>query len=301
MHIIEDIKDLRKARAALTGCVGFVPTMGCLHHGHQELIKYAHARCDHVIASVFVNPTQFGPGEDYEAYPRDLESDAKKAFESGCSIVFAPTPLAMYPQGHLTSVVVAVMTKNLCGQHRPRHFEGVTTVVSKLFNIVRPDVAVFGQKDYQQLAVLKRMVRDLNLEIDIVGHPIVREHDGLAMSSRNRYLTHEDRVRAGLLSDALVDAWNAWQGGLRDGAALVRLVRARFDGVLRTQIDYVEAIHPKTLVHYTGDAKPIEDEQGCVVALAVHVGQARLLDNLRLDAPLPLILARKNSVQDTSM
>ncbi len=287
IEILRTVEEVRAWRAREAGTVGFVPTMGDLHEGHLALAIEAGRLADRVIVSVFVNPTQFGPGEDFERYPRNLEVDAKKAQDAGAHAVFSPDVEVMYPPGDATRVRVDRLTANLCGVNRPGHFEGVTTVVTRLFNIVRPDVAVFGQKDYQQLTVIRRMVADLHMQVDVVGYPTVREEDGLAKSSRNRYLTPEDRARATLLSSALVDTWVAWRDGERDGEELVRIASARFEGVEGTQIDYVEAVHPDTLEDYEGERARVPEEEGVVVAMAVHVGLARLLDNARLDAPLP--------------
>ena len=293
VKILRTVEEVRAWRRGLEGRVGFVPTMGDLHEGHLALAREAGERCEHVIMSVFVNPTQFGEGEDFEQYPRNLDADSAKAASAGVEAVFSPDPVIVYPIGDATRVRVDRLTDGLCGPSRPGHFEGVTTVVTRLFNIVRPDVAVFGQKDYQQLAVIKRMVADLHMEVEVVGYPTVREEDGLAKSSRNRYLGVEDRERATLLSTALVDVWRAWRDGERDGEALVRLASARFEGVEGIEIDYIEAVHPLTLEGYVGEGSRIEESEGVVVAMAVKVGAARLLDNTRLDAPLPPELERK--------
>lgn len=282
MEICRDIASVRAWRKERQGSVAFVPTMGYLHEGHLELIREGARRADHVIASIFVNPTQFGPGEDFESYPRDLERDAALCASVGCDAVFSPRDEEMYPPGSLTTVSVEVMTDHLCGAHRPGHFDGVTTIVSKLFNITSPDVAIFGQKDYQQLAVIRRMVRDLNFPVEIVGVPTVREEDGVAMSSRNRYLGAEDRVRARALSSGLGHAWRAWQDGERVASVLLSAVMAQVAKHPELSLDYVEAIDPDSLAPLTGQITG-----GCVIALAVHVGSARLIDNLRLDAPLP--------------
>lgn len=282
MEICRDIASVRSWRQARQGSVAFVPTMGYLHEGHLELMREAARRADHVIVSIFVNPTQFGPGEDFESYPRDLERDAALCASVGVDAVFSPSDAEMYPPGSLTAVSVERMTDHLCGAHRPGHFDGVTTIVSKLFNIVSPDVAVFGQKDYQQLAVIRRMVRDLNFPIEIVGVPTVREEDGVAMSSRNRYLGEDDRIRARALSAGLTQAWRAWQDGERVASVLLSAVMQQVAKHPELSIDYVEAIDPDSLATLSGQITG-----GCVIALAVHVGSARLIDNLRLDEPLP--------------
>ena len=282
MEICRDIASARAWRKSCAGTVAFIPTMGSLHEGHLELMREGKRRADHVIASIFVNPTQFGPGEDFDAYPRDLARDAALCASVGCDAAFSPGDDEMYPPGSLTTVSVSAMTDHLCGSHRPGHFDGVTTIVSKLFHIISPDIAIFGQKDYQQLAVIRRMVRDLNFEVEIVGVPTVREEDGVAMSSRNRYLDGEDRIRARALSAGLGKAWGAWQAGERESGALLSLITQEIARHPELTIDYVEAVDPDTLAPLEGR---IAD--GCVIALAVHVGAARLIDNLRLDGPLP--------------
>ncbi len=288
MKVIDSIAELRRARKQLAGTVGFVPTMGYLHEGHLELMREANARCDHLVVSIFVNPTQFGPGEDLESYPRDPEGDRRKCEELGCELLLMPDSNQMYAPDHATSVEVGGLDEVLCGARRPGHFEGVATVVTKFFNIVQPDVAVFGQKDYQQLAILRRMTRDLNFPIEIVGVPTVREDDGLAISSRNKYLDERQRQDARALSQALERAWQAYQGGERDGEALVAVASERLGETVGPEtIDYVECVHPESLVRYEGDRRHIEADEGAVVAVAVFFGGARLIDNLRLDRPLP--------------
>jgi pantoate--beta-alanine ligase len=288
MLTVDSIHDVREARATLEGTVAFVPTMGFLHEGHLSLMREAKRHADHLIVSIYVNPTQFAPDEDLEEYPRDPEGDAAKCEELGTSILFTPSDALMYADDHTTTVRVEELDDVLCGPSRPTHFPGVTTIVAKLFNIVEPDVAVFGEKDYQQLAIIGRMVRDLNFEIDVVGSPTVREDDGVAMSSRNKYLTDEEREDARCLSQGLALAWRAYHDGERDGEALVELTRARLEqDVEPDQIDYVECVHPTTLVPYSGAQSEIDPEEGAVVAVAVQMGQARLIDNLPLDRPLP--------------
>lgn len=288
MQICHSIAALRAARGALTGRVGFVPTMGALHDGHLTLMRLAAERCDHVITSIFVNPTQFGPNEDFDAYPRDLDADAALCKGAGVGLIFAPTPAEMYPPGASTIVRVEGMTDNLCGPHRPGHFQGVATVVTKLLIITTPDVAVFGQKDYQQLAIIKRLTQDLHLGVEIVGAPTIREPDGLAMSSRNRYLDPAQRAQAATLSKGLALAWAAWQDGQRDRAALEAIPYALLNALPDATIDYVEAVHPDSL-------SPLQPgDVGCTIAIAVRLGGAgkstRLIDNLRLDQPLPQAL-----------
>lgn len=292
MKICRDIDEFRRARADLEGTVGLVPTMGALHEGHLSLMEAASERADHLVVSIFVNPTQFEPGSDFEDYPRELEADAEKCEALGCELIFAPTDAVMYAEGHATTVCVEGMTDVLCGPQRPGHFEGVTTVVTKLFNIVQPDVAVFGRKDYQQLAILKRMVRDLNLPVKVVGQPTVREADGLAVSSRNRYLNEQQRDDARALSQGLRRAWEAWQAGERRGDRLVEAARERLlKSVEAEAIDYVQVVHPETLELIGGAEGGVSDgkeaDDGAVMAMAVQVGEARLIDNLRLDGELP--------------
>jgi pantoate--beta-alanine ligase len=287
MNIVHTVEALRAARRALPGSVAVVPTMGALHAGHRALMAQARGLADHVITTIFVNPTQFGPNEDFNAYPRDLDRDAAQCEAEGCALVFAPSPADMYPSGFMTSIHVAGLTDGLCGPWRPGHFDGVATVVAKLLLITEADVAIFGQKDYQQLAVIRRMVADLNLTTRIIGAPTIREADGLAMSSRNRYLTADSRAEAVKLSRAMTRAWAAYQGGERDAATLVRVARALIETIPASTIDYIEVVDPDSLADYTRQPAPIPDARGAVIALAVRVAGARLIDNLRLDASLP--------------
>lgn len=276
MRIVADPAELKRILRprAKQARVAFVPTMGALHEGHMSLVDEAKKRGDFVVVSIFVNPKQFGPDEDLDRYPRDLEGDAKKLEARGCDLVFAPTADVVYPAGHQTEVRVTRTTKGLCGDHRPGHFDGVTTVVLCLFEIVRPDVAVFGQKDYQQLAVIRAMVRDLHLDVEIVGSPIVREADGLAMSSRNAYLSAEDRTRALSLNRALKAARDKRHGGETAIEALLATARQ----ALAVEPEYLEIRHAETL-------EPVEDASGpAVMLVAAHVGTTRLIDNVRLDS-----------------
>lgn len=254
--------------------VGLVPTMGYLHEGHASLVDEAVRRCDRVVASVFVNPTQFGPQEDLEAYPRDFDRDCALLEAHGCHLVFHPTVEEMYPAGAATYVEIhSEMPKQLCGKSRPIHFRGVCTVVSKLFNIVTPDMAFFGQKDAQQLAILRRMVRDLSYGIELVGCPIVREADGLAKSSRNTYLSAEERQAALVLSQAVFLGQKLVQEGERDTARLVSAMSAHIAAQPLARIDYVEAVDGVTM-------EPVETLRGTVlVAMAVYIGKMRLIDN----------------------
>jgi pantoate--beta-alanine ligase len=281
---MQTVQDVPALRAAIRGwraqgqTVGFVPTMGNLHAGHQSLIKLARARAERVVASVFVNPTQFGPNEDYDRYPRTLAQDQAALAEQECDLLFAPDVVTMYPYGpeHSVSVRVPQITDTLEGAHRPGHFDGMATVVCKLFNLVQPDVAVFGQKDFQQLKVVERMVRDLGLPVKVVAAPILRADDGLALSSRNQYLSAEERARAPLLHDTLqkmrelLVQGHPWQAVEQTAAA--RLERAGFVP------DYVVIRRAEDL------AEPAEGERAGLLALvAARLGGTRLIDNLRLD------------------
>lgn len=253
--------------------IGFVPTMGYLHEGHLSLVRRAREISDVVVVSVFVNPTQFGPGEDYGEYPRDLERDKRLAQENGCDVLFVPTVEGMYPDGYSTYVEVGGVTAGLCGASRPGHFRGVTTVVTKLFNIVRPHVAIFGQKDAQQAVVIKRMVANLNQDVQIAVLPIVREPDGLAMSSRNTYLSPEEREDALVLYQALQRAEEMVASGERNGQKIVDGMRRMISSKKSARIDYVAIVDAQNL-------NPVETLSGKVlVALAVWIGRTRLIDN----------------------
>jgi len=266
----------RGARLAL------VPTMGFLHEGHLSLLREARRRADGPggpglsLATIFVNPTQFGPAEDLTRYPRDLEGDLKKCAAAGVDWVLAPDRAdRMFAEGHQTWVTVERASQGLCGASRPGHFRGVATVVAKLFNLTRPHVALFGEKDFQQLAVIRAMERDLAFGIEVVGMPIVREPDGLALSSRNAYLSAEERVRALELSRALAEAGRASASGERDAAVLRARARSRLEAA-GVRVDYVEVVHPGTLAP-VGQAEP-----GSVMLVAAFVGATRLIDNARL-------------------
>ena len=253
--------------------VGLVPTMGYLHQGHLSLVAAARRAADTVVMSIFVNPLQFGVGEDYEVYPRDLTRDAELAEAAGVAAIFAPAVAEMYPRGYATFVEVENLTEGLCGASRPGHFRGVTTVVSKLFNIVQPDVAVFGQKDFQQAAVIQRMVHDLNLPVEIMVAPIVREADGLAMSSRNTYLSPEQRTASLVLYRSLKLAEERVAAGERRAAQLRQALVDFIGAEPLASIDYVEVVDAESL-------KPLADLQGRVlIALAVRFGSTRLIDN----------------------
>lgn len=259
--------------------IGLVPTMGNLHDGHLSLVREARRHCDRVVVSIFVNPTQFGPGEDFDAYPRTLDADAARLREAGVEVLFAPTVEAMYPLGaNRTWVDVDALGDYLCGADRPGHFRGVATVVSKLFNIVQPDVAVFGEKDFQQLAILRRMAAELLFPIRLIGAPTAREADGLAMSSRNGFLTETERARAPLLQQHLQDARRAVEQGERDYRALekriaVSLAEHGFD------VDYVTVANATTLTPAAAEDREL------VIAAAARLGRPRLIDNLTLSLP----------------
>ena len=254
--------------------VGLVPTMGYLHEGHASLVKTSVQQCDRTVASVFLNPTQFGPGEDLETYPRDFEHDCALLTECGCDMVFHPEVSEMYPDGFATFVEVkSEMPRQLCGKTRPIHFRGVCTVVSKLFNIVQPDKAYFGQKDAQQLAVIRHMVSDLNFGIEIVGCPIVREADGLAKSSRNTYLNEQERKAAVVLNQSLQAAQDLYENGERSAAVLSAAIREKLAAEPLAKPDYVEIVDWNTL-------EPVETIQDSVLmAIAVYIGKTRLIDN----------------------
>lgn len=265
--------------------VGFVPTMGALHEGHLALAREAKKRADFVVVSIFVNPTQFGPNEDLARYPRDLDGDTKKLAAVGVDLVFAPTEGAMYVEGERTRVRVDGLTAHLCGPHRPGHFEGVTTIVSKLFSIIGPSVSVFGKKDYQQLAVLRRMTRDLFFPIEVVGHPIIRESDGLAMSSRNAYLSADERARALSLSRGLSKAAAAFAAGERSAGALRALAHDEI-APHATSIDYVEVADADALEPFANEARTGDR---ALLAVACRIGTTRLIDNVVLgEDPAPV-------------
>jgi len=255
--------------------VALVPTMGFLHEGHLSLIDIADREADLTVVSIFVNPIQFAPGEDLDRYPRDIERDASLAAGRAAAVLFVPAVAEMYPGGDPGVVVDApLLAGRLCGAFRPGHFQGVLTVVAKLFNMVRPDVAVFGRKDYQQLTLIRAMVRDLNMPVRIVAGPIVREPDGLALSSRNVYLDEDERSQATLLHQGLLDAEEAFARGVTDAATLVGIVQDRLSRGSRVRTQYVELVNGESLA-------PVEQATpGTVLAIAAHVGNTRLIDNL---------------------
>ncbi len=276
MEIIETVSEMQMMSDAFRAAgqtIAFVPTMGFLHEGHLELMRVAKQNSDKLIVSIFVNPTQFGPNEDYEQYPKDTEGDLEKARGVGVDVAFMPTAKEMYPEGAQTKIRVERVTDHLCGLSRPGHFDGVTTVVAKLFNATKPHIAVFGQKDYQQLQVVSRMVIDLNMDIQIVGVPTVREPDGLAMSSRNSYLSPEERKSALSLKKSLELADKMFQEGERDAKVIKKAIESLIQGYPFTNIDYVSICNPDTLE----EIGTLEEES--LLALAVRVGATRLIDN----------------------
>ena len=253
--------------------VGFVPTMGYLHEGHKSLILKSVEQNDRTVVSVFVNPTQFGENEDLSTYPRDLDADAALCTDANADLIFHPEPQEMYPQGFCTGVNMSVLTEELCGKSRPVHFGGVCTVVSKLFNIVKPDRAYFGEKDAQQLAIIRRMVKDLNFDIEIVGCPIVRESDGLAKSSRNTYLNAEERKAAVILSKSIELGKELVQNGERDAQTVIKAMTDKISSEPLARIDYVEVVDALTMQRVE------KIEKSILVAIAVFIGKTRLIDN----------------------
>jgi len=279
MEIVKTVTHMHQAADAIRmggESLALVPTMGFFHEGHLTLMRAGKEHCDRLVVSLFVNPTQFGPNEDFEAYPRDMEGDLKKAENAGADMVFMPSVNEMYPQGAQTSVVVKDLPQHLCGLSRPGHFDGVTTVVAKLFHIVKPHVAVFGQKDFQQLAVISRMVMDLNMDIQIMGVPTVREKDGLAMSSRNSYLTSEERTSALSLKKSLDLAGRLFKEGEKNAQVIKDFVKSYILEHPYAKIDYIALCDPVTLE----DVNTLSE--GTLMALAVRVGKTRLIDNSRL-------------------
>ncbi|MEO2508882.1 pantoate--beta-alanine ligase [Clostridium paraputrificum] len=276
MNISNSITDVREyvSKWKLEGLkIGFVPTMGYLHEGHKSLIDRAVKENDRVVVSIFVNPTQFGPKEDLANYPRDLERDASLCSDSGVDLIFAPEVDEMYFDDFCSFVDMEGLTKGLCGKSRPIHFRGVCTIVCKLFNIVSPDNAYFGEKDAQQLAVIKRMVRDLNFNVNIIGCPIVRENDGLAKSSRNTYLNDEERKAATILNKALKLGKEALDNGLRECSELVDIINKEIQLEPLAKVDYVEVVDSSSM----GNLDIIKNN--VLVAIAVYIGKTRLIDN----------------------
>jgi pantoate--beta-alanine ligase len=281
MRIIRDIREMQAASRAAKiqgSAIGFVPTMGALHDGHLSLVRRARSAANLVVVSIFVNPLQFGAGEDFSKYPRTFEADCARLEGEGVEIVFAPPAEQMYPAGATTVVYVEGLSEKLDGRSRPGHFRGVSTVVAKLFHIVQPDYAVFGQKDAAQVAVLRRMVRDLNMDLELIVAPIVREADGLALSSRNVYLTAEQRRQAFVLHRALLQVEACANSGDRSAEKLRSAALAVLATESAAKLDYFEIVNPDTL-------DPIDDvSHGALVAVAAFFGSTRLIDNLLLPA-----------------
>ena len=278
MKQVTSLEELRQARRELSAPVGFVPTMGFLHEGHISLVKLAQRNCASIVASIFVNPAQFGPGEDLAAYPSDIPGDLKKLAAAGVNLVWLPTPEVLYPSGFNTWISVDGVSAPLEGAMRPGHFRGVATVVAKLFNAVQPDKAYFGQKDAQQVAVIKRMVRDLNFPFEIAIGPTVREPDGLAMSSRNAYLNVQERKSATVLYRALNAAKAAYEAGERDGSVLRAIMRKMIEDEPLAKLQYVSCAEPETLQELDNT------ENGALISMAVFIGKTRLIDNVLLAA-----------------
>ena len=272
----DEMTKWREERYRQGQIVGFVPTMGYFHRGHLALMEEAMQRADEVVVSIFVNPIQFSPGEDLDQYPRDLERDLKLCRDLGVQAIFAPEVEEMYPPGFQTRVQVEDLTQNLCGQYRPGHFSGVALVVTKLFCAIRPHLAVLGEKDFQQLVVIKRLSKDLNLGVEIVAHPTVREPDGLAMSSRNKYLSAEERNSALSLSRSLLAAREMVAAGERRVDVLLARAKEMIETEPHTRIQYVQVVDEETVADID------EVTPKAVMAMAVFVGQARLIDNMRL-------------------
>jgi pantoate--beta-alanine ligase len=277
MHVVKTVSEVRRIRTGRTGSWGLVPTMGFLHAGHISLVERAGIENDSVGVSIFVNPTQFGPTEDLAAYPRDLDRDLGLLEQAGADLVWVPDVSEVYPPTYQTYVVVERVTEPLEGAARPTHFRGVTTVVAKLFNVFQPDRAYFGQKDAQQAVVIRKMARDLNFPIEMVVCPTVREPDGLAMSSRNTYLTPEQRAAAPVLYRALSAARADWEHGERDGERLRIAMRGVLDAEPLARTEYVSAADPLTLEEL-GEAR-----RGVLLSMAVRIGKARLIDNFLLE------------------
>lgn len=278
MIVVEKIIEMKKISESVRKekRVGFVPTMGFLHDGHLSLIRKSKEMTDFTVVSIFVNPTQFGPNEDYERYPRDIARDKALLEKEGIDVLFFPKVEEMYPKGYKTFIRVIQMEDYLCGRVRKGHFQGVATVVTKLFNIVKPHLAFFGMKDYQQLKIIETMVRDLNMDVEIVPCPTVREEDGLAMSSRNSYLKPEERKKATNIYKALMRGREIFLNGERDSAKILEEVKGSLSKVEGLEIEYVSVVHPETLE----DVERITDS--AVLATAVRIGSTRLIDNVIL-------------------
>ena len=281
MKVIKSLTEMMEFSQEISNkgkSIGFVPTMGYLHEGHLSLIRKAKEENDVVVVSIFVNPTQFGPNEDFNKYPRDEKGDTEKIEREGVSVVFIPDASEIYPEGFQTYVEVEELTKNLCGIFRPTHFRGVTTIVLKLFNIISPQRAYFGKKDYQQFRVIEQMCKDLNLNIKIIPCPIVREEDGLAMSSRNKYLTEEERIDATILHKALTMGKEIILSQERDAETIIKKIKEMITSKKTlNKIDYVSIVNPYTLANVSH----IESE--VLIAVAAYFGKTRLIDNIEVE------------------
>lgn len=279
MKVIESVSDMKQwanKQRSRGVRIGFVPTMGFLHEGHLSLMRIAREDCDLLVVSIFVNPTQFAPGEDFDRYPRDFNRDKELCEQEKVSILFFPSREEMYPSGHRTYVITDQLSQVLCGRSRPTHFKGVTTIVCKLFNIVEPHVAVFGQKDAQQAIILKRMVKDLNMDVQIIVGPIIREPDGLAMSSRNKYLSETERREATVLYQSLKMAENEFiqnKSMIQSKPKIKEMIEKNSSG----NIDYIEIVDAETL------DEPTPESQNILIALAVYFGKTRLIDNVLIN------------------
>ena len=280
MRVFRRIVELRAARTALAGSLGLVPTMGYLHEGHLSLVRRARQENAAAAVSIFVNPTQFGAGEDLESYPRDLDRDLALLEAEGTALVFAPEPREVYPDGYETTVQPGPLGERLEGASRPGHFAGVLTVVAKLFNIVQPDTAYFGRKDGQQALLIRRMARDLDFPVEIVVAPTVREPDGLAMSSRNTYLSPDERAAALCLSKGLLAAEAAWAAGERNADVLRRIARAPIEAEPLAKPDYLSLADVATLAEVGGEVRGT-----AMLSTAVRIGTTRLIDNVLLELP----------------
>ncbi|MGL5635076.1 MAG: pantoate--beta-alanine ligase [Sarcina sp.] len=276
MIVVDKIKEVREVTKEWTinkESIGYVPTMGFLHEGHKSLIDKARLENDKVVVSIFVNPTQFGEGEDLDAYPRDLERDLELCKNAGVDMVFVPQPSEMYFKDATTKISMETLSEELCGKSRPVHFGGVCTVVTKLFNIVNPTRAYFGEKDAQQLAIIKRMVRDLNFDVEVIGCPIVRESDGLAKSSRNTYLSKEEREAAIVLHKSLEIAKSIIENGERNVSVIIENIERVIKAKKLAKIDYIEVVDSKSI------QKVDVVEEDVLVAIAIYIGKTRLIDN----------------------
>jgi pantoate--beta-alanine ligase len=285
MRVLSTVNETRtQVRAARVQgkTIGLVPTMGALHDGHISLVRAAKSRCDFVVVSIFVNPTQFGPNEDFSRYPRTFEADRQKLEAEGVDVLFAPSVEELYPKGAMTFVTVEEMSGRLDGRSRPGHFRGVTTVVSKLFHIVEPDAAFFGQKDAAQASIIRRMVRDQMFPVEIVVSPIVREADGLALSSRNAYLSPNERNQATVLSRALRELQARYEAGERESENLIAAARQVFASEPAVHVDYIALVDPETLEDVPSA------QNGTLAAVAAFVGTTRLIDNVMLGIEAPV-------------